>query len=148
MTPKAPPPPGVQGHRAGGALTGTLGVAAASAAAVLSGVAQAQVAGQQLGGADSGAREVSSKSGPDRLTIAGPPAKSKGGPWLDTRSELVAQHDIIVPGMVLRAWIAPQPKLKRTFDAGAPACFYVLERGLITERGLDVNVHFLCVPKQ
>ena len=122
---------------------GTLGTAAANAAAVLSKAGQVNAPGRQPGVVDPGSREVSSKSGPDRVTIAGPPVKSKGCPWLDTRTELVDRHSTIVPGMVLRVWIAPQPNLRRAFDTGAPAAFYVLERGPITTRGLDVNVHLL-----
>ena len=142
-TPKAPPPPRMSGAGVGEMMSGTLGTAAASAAALLSAVAQAGTPGQLPGVPEAAAREASSKSGPDRITIGGPPAKTRGGPWLDTRTELVAQHSTIVPGMVLKAWVVPQPKLKKSFDAAAPACFYVLERGPITDRGLDVNVHFL-----
>ena len=45
--------------------------------------------------------------------------------------------------MVLKAWIASQPKLKRTFDAGAPAFFYVVQKGALDNRGLDLDVFFL-----
>ena len=88
-------------------------------------------------------REESSRSGPDRKRLEGPPAKSRGGPWLDSRTELLEQFEAIAPGMVLKAWIAPQPKLKRAFDTGAPAYFYVIQRAPLAAKGLDVDVFFL-----